>query len=569
MKLKKILSIVFAAFAISLASAESMRDYVCVVRSNLPEKTISFLKDYRNVMEKAGYKSYAEQIDEYIKEGTFGSGFTIRANDGKLYVVTNCHVVEDAGTVNLIYENEDGSNSEYKDLKILASDEDIDIALISVPQGFSRKALTLSSRSVNDADEVWAAGFPSLKGNPMWQFSRGTVTNNRARIDELLSSDISTLIQHSADIDSGNSGGPLLMADSSVPASYSVVGINTWKAVSRDGTNFAIPAKVIDSFVSNAVSGAKKSVNIDERIKQFTNALKDEDKTFLGLAKFVSNEMISQVGDEAFLSAVRTASGSMREALMQLYAYSPVSGMRYSIAYVVWSEFQKNGKPLDVASSEPESTGENWTVKLTPQGRKELTSVWGVEQGRLRLFEFSTIRAKGTSIWERGHEDFDIADPFLIDLKGGILYPFATKKMGFNIEFEYSMYDFITFGAGFCSETVNVKKEYSSTTEEAKQNTIYVGAGLQLPLWIDSFVVIPHANVQLGFANFFDIENHSSKTVLSYGGGIKVGYIINSVCPMLTVDYMHSTYKGTLSSGNEEWPSNSLRVGIGLQVLMQ
>ena len=155
-------------------------------------------------------------------------------------------------------------------------------------------------------------------------------------------------------------------------------------------------------------------------------------------------------------------------------------------------------KPLDVASSEPESTGENWTVKLTPQGRKELTSVWGVEQGRLRLFEFSTIRAKGTSIWERGHEDFDIADPFLIDLKGGILYPFATKKMGFNIEFEYSMYDFITFGAGFCSETVNVKKEYSSTTEEAKQNTIYVGAGLQLPLWIDSFVVIPHANVQLG-----------------------------------------------------------------------
>ena len=250
---------------------------MCVVRSNLPEETVSFLKEYHDVIEKAGYKSYAEEIDEYIKEGSFGSGFTVRADDGNLYVITNGHVVEEAGSVNLLYENEDGSYSEYKNLKILASDEDIDIALIAVPQGFSRKALSLNTKTVNDADEVWAAGFPSLNGKPMWQLSRGTVTNNRARIDELLSSDISTLIQHSADIDSGNSGGPLLVASS---GSYSVVGINTWKAVSREGTNFAIPSKVIASFVSDTVSGRKKTVSIDERIEQFVDALKDEDKGF-------------------------------------------------------------------------------------------------------------------------------------------------------------------------------------------------------------------------------------------------------------------------------------------------
>ena len=567
MRLKKLFTIIFAAFAFNMAFAESMRDFVCVVRSNLPEKTVSFLKDYGDMMRKSGYESYAEQIDEYITEGTFGSGFTVRASDGKLYVVTNAHVVEDAGTVNLIYENEDGSNSEYKDLKILAADEDVDIALIAVPQGFSRKALNISSKSVNDADEVWAAGFPALNGNPVWQFSKGTVTNNRAKIDELLSSDISTLIQHSADIDSGNSGGPLLVSDPSAPGSYSVVGINTWKAISRDGTNFAIPANLISTFVSETVSGTKKSVDINERIKQFVQALKDEDETFLGLAKFISNEMISQVGDEAFLQAVRSSSSSMRDSIIKLYAYSPVSGMKYSIAYVVWKEFQKGGKPLDVTYSEPSAENEKWTVGLTPKGKKELTSVWGQEQGRLRLLEFSTIRAKGTSIWTRGHEGFDLADPFLIDVKLGMVYPFETKAMGFNAELSYSMYDYITFSAGFSSETVHMQAKESSVEDNIKQNSIYMGVGLQVPLLIDSFVIIPHVDAQLGFSNFTDYFN-TGATVFGIGGGLKAGYILKSVCLMLTVDYMHSIYNMDMF-GDKKWASDSLRVGGGIQFILQ
>ena len=544
-----------------------MRDYVCVVRSNLPEKTVSFLKEYRDVMEKSGYGSYAELIDEYIKEGTFGSGFTVRANDGKLYVVTNAHVVEDAGTVNLVYENEDGSNSEYKDLKIIASDEDVDIALIAVPQGFSRKALNIRTKPVNDADEVWAAGFPSLKGKPMWQFSRGTVTNNRARIDELLSSDISTLIQHSADIDSGNSGGPLLMADPSVPGSYSVVGINTWKAVSREGTNFAIPAKLIDSFVSDTVSGTKKSVSIDERIKQFVQALKDEDKGFLGLAKYVSNEMISRVGDEAFLLAVRSSSGSMRDAIMKLYAYSPVSGMRYSIAYVVWQEFQKNGKPLDVSYSEPVSNEGNWTVGLTPQGKKELSSVWGEEQGRLRLFEFSKIKAKGTSIWDRGHEGFDMVDPFLVDVKAAFLFPFGTKKGGFNAELGFNVSDMVTMSIGFSSETVHMRTKETYYEDDYKRNTIYMGAGFQVPLFINSIIVTPHADAQVGFSNFSDLD--SSGMMFAFGGGLKVGYMLDSICPMVTIDYMHSSYSLLGGHSSDSWSSDSIRVGAGIQLVLR
>ncbi|MBO7639124.1 MAG: hypothetical protein J6S91_09125, partial [Treponema sp.] len=86
-------------------------------------------------------------------------------------------------------------------------------------------------------------------------------------------------------------------------------------------------------------SGKNQAMPIDDRITQMMIALKDVDKEFLGMAKFVSNEMISLVGDEAFLTALRTSSGSTHESLIPLYAWSPIDGMRYSIAYVVWKEF--------------------------------------------------------------------------------------------------------------------------------------------------------------------------------------------------------------------------------------
>ena len=105
------------------------------------------------------------------------------------------------------FENSDGSISEYKGLEVVYSDEDVDFAVISVPAGFSRKGLPFAANTVEDGEDVWSAGFPGLDGKPMWQLGKGNVTNSMARLDELLDSKISTLIQHSAQIDGGNSGG--------------------------------------------------------------------------------------------------------------------------------------------------------------------------------------------------------------------------------------------------------------------------------------------------------------------------------------------------------------------------
>lgn len=94
--------------------------------------------------------------------------FAVSLKEFVCIVVTNRHVVQNALTANVSFENEDGT-------------------------------------------EVWSAGFPGLGGKPMWQLGKGTITNASAKIKELIAPNISTIIQHSAEVDAGNSGGPLLL----------------------------------------------------------------------------------------------------------------------------------------------------------------------------------------------------------------------------------------------------------------------------------------------------------------------------------------------------------------------
>ena len=101
-------------FLATAAFAAPLRNYVCIVRSNLPKDTVTFLEEYRDRLSNRGYASYAKDIDAYLK-GSFGSGFVLYASNGKPYVVTNRHVVKEAETVDVEFENEDGSNSNYKE----------------------------------------------------------------------------------------------------------------------------------------------------------------------------------------------------------------------------------------------------------------------------------------------------------------------------------------------------------------------------------------------------------------------------------------------------------------------
>ncbi|MBO7639123.1 MAG: hypothetical protein J6S91_09120 [Treponema sp.] len=217
----------------------------------------------------------------------------------------------------------------------------------------------------------------------------------------------------------------------------------------------------------------------------------------------------------------------------------------------------------------PEASGDGWTITMTPEGKKPVTTTWIMEQGRWKLSEFSTIQSKGTSIWSRsGHEGFDVADPFMIDIKGALLIPIGgASKVGFQLGADFHPNDFLYMSVGFLSETVMMRSSsYPYPLIPTKRNTIYTGAGLQIPLVINNFVVIPHGDAQIGFSNFTNLDE--SGFMYGFGGGVKVGYIVNSICPMVGLDYMHSIYKQDHFANEGNYSADSLRLSLGIKVLM-
>lgn len=155
-----------------------------------------------------------------------GSGFFVA--DG--VVATNAHVVEGATS---------GSAKSLRDQQslsvegVLAVDQTHDVALLSVHP--SRDAIPISARDSHEVGEsIFAVGNPEgLEGT----FSTGVLSAVR-----VLGTD--TVLQITAPISHGSSGGPVLNVKGAV------IGIAT--AAFRDGQNlnFAIPAKWIDSLLS-------------------------------------------------------------------------------------------------------------------------------------------------------------------------------------------------------------------------------------------------------------------------------------------------------------------------------
>ncbi|MGI0529463.1 S1C family serine protease [Treponema socranskii] len=551
---KRFYGVLILCFLATAAFTAPLRNYVCIVRSNLPEKTVSFLEEYRDKLSNRGYASYAKDVDAYLK-GSFGSGFVFYASNGKPYVVTNRHVVKEAETVDVEFENEDGSNSNYKELKIIAADEDIDIALVALPDTYARKGFTLSGSTVRDGEEVWSAGFPGLGGEPMWQLGKGTVTNARAKIKELLSPDISTLIQHSAQVDAGNSGGPLLTADANTEAGYTVVGINTWKATYRESTNFSIPASVVKSFVEKSIAGGKKQ-NIDDRVKQFIASTADKDEMFFSLGKYISNEMVAKSAGDEFIKALATAPSSIRTVIVKIFAYDPIEGLRYALAYKVWNEFQGTDGALVTEASVAEESANGMKVSFTPEGKEAIPSLWTQEQGNWRLSEFGN--AKNTKTAKKSTKKrnssgsvkgFEIDDPYVINISGGVIIPLEKKSAGFNLSALF-MNKFFGGGPFIQSEKIDnvaiLDKYGEEKYRETKSMTTVGGAiRFQVPLAFNKFIVAPFAEARLGLTNITTLagDNRSDRLYFGIGGGAYVAYYVtDGFAPMVGVQYMHSNY---------------------------
>jgi S1-C subfamily serine protease len=173
------------------------------------------------------YDTTRESIVLVRAGGSEGTGFVFLNNRT---VATALHVIEGTTTPEVVL-----SNGEELSAKVIAWDEDWDLAILQLP-----KPVTAPPLHVVTEGQVTVGDLVATLGNP-WGAEQRKLPNSTAPVWALSHGIISAppgdLIQTDAPVNPGNSGGPLLTT------SGRVVGVLVVRVEGSDGISFAVGAK--------------------------------------------------------------------------------------------------------------------------------------------------------------------------------------------------------------------------------------------------------------------------------------------------------------------------------------
>lgn len=223
---------IYIAQAYNLDDIEAYNDVLLTTKDNIIKATIAIRT------------TISTGLSEDIISG---SGFVFKADDTHFYAVTNHHVIDtDGGGLggfgSAEYEIKAYGDRTYSDAEVIVSSADLDLAVIKFP--------------INDRDHIAMLNIEQrlgyrLKsdelvfavGNPL-RFYNNVSIGKYEGITLIENVDF-IVIQHSAEIDEGSSGGAL------VDVNGNLLGINTW-GLEEGNMSFAIPGFVLYNFlVSN------------------------------------------------------------------------------------------------------------------------------------------------------------------------------------------------------------------------------------------------------------------------------------------------------------------------------
>ena len=194
--------------------------------------------------------SKSQKGTKYFSSGfgsaSAGTGIIVSENG---YILTNKHVVEGSSDISVV--TNDGNS--YDNVEIITTDPLSDIAILKISNAKGLKAAELGdSKALNIGQQVIAIG------NALGEYD-GTVTSgiisgigrtvNASSDDGATKETLTDMIQTDAAINSGNSGGPLVNAQSQV------VGVNTAVASEAQGIGFAIPISSVKGILKSIAEG--------------------------------------------------------------------------------------------------------------------------------------------------------------------------------------------------------------------------------------------------------------------------------------------------------------------------
>lgn len=186
-------------------------------------------------------------VEVQTESGTAsGTAFVVYCDDSNTYLITNYHVVADNTNNVSVYVTKDQSTY----ATVAASSQQNDLALIKINKKLDAPVLNLST-DVQKGDEVYAVGFPAAADALSDTVSK---TNDEATITNGIISSIRSLkitgysnevpiLQINADINAGNSGGPLMNSKGEV------IGVNAYSVTNSTGINGAIASSAVIDFI--------------------------------------------------------------------------------------------------------------------------------------------------------------------------------------------------------------------------------------------------------------------------------------------------------------------------------
>ncbi len=388
--LRSVLLVSFVLFGSGCArvlapSPEALRARTIVVHVHASHRVAALFSAVADRFEEHGDKTTAAFLRAHVSD-SFGSGFLVR-HEGAMVAVTNRHVVDLAEEPEIEI---DGGVRLAAD--VVYTDPLYDLAILAPrggpwPKGM--QALTVSSLRARDLDEVIATGHPGLGGVPSYQSTRGHVSNASLDLGHV------TYIQHSAPIDPGSSGGPLLSE------SGKVIGVNTGKAPGRDNVYLAVPSAAVRDALERATESMRlrampgwESVALQASCRHLAGELAATEVS-PAIVFSIGTDLVAERGFESlrFLENDPRTTDRDRALLHAAFAREPVAMLRAAVAVRLWTEaHETDGAAVGCAGGKEAMTptGVRMAIQFSKRSRD---SLWRFEHGQWRLASIGGLRA--------------------------------------------------------------------------------------------------------------------------------------------------------------------------------
>jgi serine protease Do len=360
-------------------------------------------------------------------------------------------------------------------------------------------------------------------------------------------------IQHTAQVDPGNSGGPLLVADPQAPAGYVVAGINTLSFRRRQAANYSIPIKnVLELIVHILTREETGKAEPDKRIESFLAGLGKNKAVYGHIVKYLSNECIAMNAEYALSNMMEKAPKTVQEEIIGVFVYDPVSGMGEAVAWTIENSLRAKSGVIRASLSDlnRQSDG-SYKAAFTIQDRI-VESTWVKEYNiwRIRTFgdaaldDRAQIEAKTKKITQNAGLRTDIG----FAVNGGFEYLFDQGPAFFaslwyqfigpvfwDMQFHFASIDYIQLESGL---------------------------GFHVPVKLNSFAISPFALAVIGFRKIASPDTDFPLAFgWSVGGGIQV-LIAAAPGLLFQAAYQYNSYapvdKGVLEEGR-----HGVTIGIG------